>query len=72
MALVNTCVYDGCCKKFVMLWTIFEVRVNETIHQFFIKTSAEKELHVDLHRLDKVRVGTNKDDLVSDWGELLS
>ena len=57
MALVNTCVYDGCCKKFVMPWTIFEVRVNKTIHQFFTQTSAKKELHVDLHHLDKVRVG---------------
>ena len=59
MALVNTCSYDGCCKKFVLPWTIFEVRMEETIQQFFTKTAAEKELHTECHHLDEVQIGVS-------------
>ena len=64
MVLVNVSIYDKCCSKIILAWTISEIPNDEvSIKEFFQHLLCEDDYDLEGHELCEARVGRGIDSL---------
>ena len=59
-ALVNVYIYDKCCRKIILNWTILEVHGEDSIEDYFSRVSSGVDVELEGHALIDVHVGKDK------------
>ena len=62
-ALVNVAIYDKCCKKTVLSWTILNIDEEDSVEDFFSRVLNETHVELDGHNLTEVHIGRDKNSL---------
>ena len=72
VVLVNASVYDRCCPRNVLSWTIFDVGDDSlSLSDFYKRIIRDHDCLPEEHELKEARVGRSKENLdsVNDLGE---
>ena len=72
MIVENSSVFDRCCSKSVLPWTIFDLGDSTvSLGDFYLRIIQERDCQIEEHELEEARVGWSKEQLdpVSDLGE---
>ena len=70
--LVNSSVFNRCCSKSVLLWTVFDLGDSTvSLGDFYLRIIQECDCQTEEHELEEAQVGWSKEQLdpVSDLGE---
>ena len=62
--LVNSSMFDRCCSKSVLPWTIFDLRDSTvSLGDFYLCIIQERDCQIKEHELEEARVGWSKEQL---------